>query len=142
MGSFLADDLLTVPLASVVKQHTRFWDMAVTQSAASCNSHSSAVALSSEVSNQFPKLLAVAGESKSLRILAQLSAILSCVPIAAPLDDVRAYTAACFLIAFELVSSLDDPKLPLMKSFVKSISNNSGRINGCMARLLTWMGQS
>jgi hypothetical protein len=141
----LSDELLAAgPLDVVTSTQKRFFHASVVPNKHGVN-NSSALLLSTAISLHFEKLSTIVGEIKSLRILAQLSAILNYAPAAGMLlagPRLDAYVAACFLVAFELVSCWEDRQLTVVRNFVKTnISKDCEKVNICILQVLNWMGQ-
>lgn len=140
MRDFVSDELLAGPLAPVVRKK-HFFDI-VAKPHAHTDSTDNVLLLTIALSKHFEQFSRVAGEAQSLRILAQISAMLNYVPSAASLDNPTAYAAACFIVSFELVGSWEDPVHEKMKAFVSTnISKDVKTINRCIMQLLNWMGQ-
>ena len=140
MQDFVSNELLAGPLAPVVRQK-RFFDI-VAKPHAHTDSNDNVLLLTSALSMHFEKFHMLVGEVLSLRILAQISTILSYIPATASVDSVAAYAAACFIVSFELVGSWEDPLHDRMKTFVSSnITKDVKSINHCIMQLLNWMGQ-
>jgi hypothetical protein len=119
----------------------RFFDI-VAKPHVHADSNDNVLLLATALSKHFEKFIMLVGEVQSLRILAQISALLNYIPATASLDRVTAYAAACFIVSFELVGSWEDPLHNQMKAFVSSnISKDVKNINRCIMQLLNWMGQ-
>ena len=141
----VSDELLAAgPLDVEMATNKHFFRVSVVPCKHGVN-NSSVSLLATAISSHFEKLSTLVGEIKSLRILAQLSAILNCAPTAGVLLEgprLNAYVAACFLVAFELVSSWEDRQLTVVRNFVKTnISQDCEKVNICILQVLNWMGQ-
>lgn len=141
---FVSDELLAGHLvpAAAERQQQQFFDLEVRPNARAHCYNVNVRPLAAIACQQMKQLVPLVGEANALRFLAQISKTLSRVPPTASLDNVTAYTAACFMIAFECVGSLEDEKREAMYNLIKNnVSRDIENINRCLMQLLTWMGQ-
>ena len=139
-SDLMSDELLAGFLPPPVRQQ-QFFEIVVKPSP-TLHGHNNVTPLAMFVSQQMGKLHRFLGEIDVFRFLAQISSILKYIPTAASLDNVPACAAALFLVSWELIGSLEDPRTEQMSKFIQvHVSADFKAVNHCMMQLLTWMGQ-